>query len=183
MKIMHHIVFPGRFQPISVSHVQRIQWLRKTYPSSRLTVVIGDTGPLNRINFLLPSERMDVFRNVLERNKVEGVGFVVVEGTDDGQVWAQRVLDMVPDADTVASDNPFVTMPLAKAGLEVIMYEREGVSATKIRSMPFSDWEVFLPDGEWEMLRTLGVDKRLETLHGGEKYPFERNFDSARNIY
>lgn len=169
---IRHIVFPGRFQPISVAHINRIQWLRQSFPTACLTVVIGDTGPFNRANFLSTSERAAIFEKVLAIRKIRGVDWVAVLGSGDGEEWARRVILAVPGVDAVASDNPFVIAPLSKMGLRTITYKREGIHASRLRERPFQEWGPSLPEGEWELLCGFGIGERLEILNDDEKYPF-----------
>ncbi len=167
------IVFPGRFQPVSEAHVSRMRWAMCKHPEAKLTVVIGETGVLNRQNFLTADERKEIFELLIEGLGMARVQIAVVSGCSDGCLWAGRVLAAVPDADAVLSDNPFVYEPLRAAGLTAIHYTREGVDGCTIRDRPFAEWKCFVPALEWELLKRWEVPKRICLLYNdGGRYPF-----------
>ena len=167
-----HIIFPGRFQPISNAHIVRINWILNQYPISRLTIVIGDTGELNSINFLTVEERRNMFNVIIGEQKWENVDCVVVEGCEDGVEWGRRVVSLVPSADSVVSDNPFVFEPLKAIGFYHIEYVRSGVSCAEIRSLGFSEWNNHIPESEWKILNELKIWDRIARLPMGSRYPF-----------
>ena len=167
-----HIIFPGRFQPISNAHISRIRWIRERYPSSKVTIVIGDMGELSVVNFLTAEERGQIFRMLIKERGWNNVDLVSVQGCADGVEWAHRVKMAVPMADAVASDNPFVLEPLHAAGLFIIKYERSGESCSLIRETPFSDWTKYIPLSEWKVLGNMSIERRMSSLSTGAKYPF-----------
>lgn len=166
------IVFPGRFQPISIAHVERIKWVLYHFPLATITIIIGETGTLNRQNFLTASERITVFNAVFGMTPFSRIRTVVVRGCKDGDEWATRVISAVPDADSVASDNPFVYEPLCRAGLRYIQYVRSGVSCSAFRNLPVTHWAAFIPEVELSFFMKWKIKERISNLPDGCRYPF-----------
>ena len=172
MVTFRHIIFPGRFQPISNAHVARLESLCNNYPSSKITIVIGDTGDLNKTNFLTVEERVQIFTVIIREYAWSRITLAAVQGCADGMEWAKRIKVAVPEADAVASDNPFVLEPLKSAGLTAITYDRNGVDSSCIREMNFASWHKYIPQLEWNMLCKMSIDDRLFSLPHGTRYPF-----------
>ena len=167
-----HIVFPGRFQPISNAHVVRLEWLLNKYPSSKITIVIGDTGDLNKINFLTVEERIQIFTAIIREYAWSRITLTTVHGCADGIEWAKRIKVAVPEADAVASDNPFVLEPLKSAGFTTITYDRSGVDCSCIRKAEFASWMKYIPQLEWDILCRMSIEDRILKLPNGTQYPF-----------
>ena len=172
MVTSRHIVFPGRFQPISNAHVARLEWLYNNYHSSKITIVIGDTGNLNKINFLTAEERVHIFSAIIREYGWSRMTLATVHGCADGMEWAKRVKVAVPEADAVASDNPFVLEPLKSAGFTTITYDRSGVDCSCIRKVKFANWMKYIPQLEWNILCRMSIEDRILKLPNGTQYPF-----------
>lgn len=172
MVTSRHIIFPGRFQPISNAHIARLEWLLNNYLASTITIVIGDTGDLNKINFLTVEERVQIFTAIIREYAWSRIKLAIVQGCADGIEWAERIKVAVPEADAVASDNPFILEPLKAAGFTTITYERSGVDCSCIRKKKFANWMKYIPQLEWDMLCRMSIEDRMLNLPIGIRYPF-----------
>lgn len=167
-----HIIFPGRFQPISNAHIARLEWLLNNYPASKITIVIGDTGDLNKINFLTVEERVQIFTAIIREYAWNRITLAIVRGCADGIEWAKRIKVAVPEADAVASDNPFILEPLKAAGFTTITYNRSGVDCSCIRKAKFVSWIKYIPQFEWDILCKMYIEDRILNLPIGSRYSF-----------
>ena len=178
------IVFPGRFQPVTNAHLDRLRWIVDVFPKAKVTVVIGDVGALNRANFLTVGERREIFLRILSLEcALKHVSVACVAGCADANHWAKSVIGKVPDADAVVSDNLFAIQPLQKIGLAAIRFERNNMNASALREQPVENWISQIPEIEMKLLRYWEVETRLKMLRGEEKYPFLHGeaCDGARN--
>lgn len=165
-------VFPGRFQPFTNAHLDRLQKIRAAYPTMRLFVLVGDVGCVNRENFLLPRERCEMIELVCRTRKLADVFVESLKAAYPPELWVRNVQEAVPDVDTVFSDNPFVFGPLQAAGFTSIVHRREGGDSSLLRELPFENWRPLIPAEAFAYMDTRRLHERLLDLNASGRYPF-----------
>lgn len=165
-------VFPGRFQPFTNAHLERIEKICAAHENLRLCVLVGEVGELNQANFLTVPERVQMIEEVLFHQGLSGRVFVRYAKGAEPEIWAQNVRRAVPEAKIVFSDNPFVCQPLAKAGFLCETHERSGIEGSGLRELPFPQWEEWVPPEVFTFLQKHRLYERMLSLKEAEKYPF-----------
>ncbi len=167
-------LFPGRFQPFTNSHLERIIEITHSFPTMKLCILLGDMGTLNFENFLTVEEREKIIEAICKTHFLKNVFIRAVKGAYPPEKWAESVRYAIPDAEIVFSDNPFVYEPLAKAGLEYRTHCRKGIDGADLRALPFQRWKEYIPQEEFDFLCKNRIHERLQTLSESGKYPFLR---------
>lgn len=165
-------VFPGRFNPFTNAHLDRLIKICEMYPTMRVFVLVGDVGCVNRENFLMAEERCEMINIVIHNRDIANVFVKTVKGAYPPDRWVKNVLEAVPDADTVFSDNPFIYGPLQTAGLTSIVHQREGIDGSVLRDLPFAHWKSLIPPEIFIYIETHKLYHRLLTLPSSSRYPF-----------
>ena len=165
-------LFPGRFQPFTNAHLERLLAIRSANPALRLIIVLGDVDCLNRENFLYVEERREMIEVVCNNRGIEGVLVTSVAAAYPPDLWVRNVLRTVPGADTVFSDNPFVYGPLESAGLRAVVHERCGTDSSILRRLPFSEWRSLVPPEVFTYVASRGLYERMLRLPSSGRYPF-----------
>jgi len=166
-----HGIFPGRFQPLTNAHEQRIKKILQEYPGIVLTIVIGDVGLLNYENFLTPNERVEILKAVVNNRRWNNVKITVVQGGPPRE-WVSSLCQTIPKIDLVFSDNPFVIEPLRACGYKTIAFCREGNCSSDLRNLPFSKWGNEIPGEVFSYISKKNLHYRLKTLPSTGRYPF-----------
>ena len=165
-------LFPGRFQPFTNAHLERIKNICRVHSDIKLCVLIGDVGELNKSNFLTVSEREFMINEVLQNNDLTDRVFVRHLKGADPETWVSSVLKTVHNLTIVFSDNPFVYQPFTKAGNHCEIYRRTGVNSCDLRTAPFETWKDCVPKEVFEFIAKNKLYKRIQELEISEKYPF-----------
>lgn len=173
-------LFPGRFQPFTNSHLERIEMICRSYPEISLCILIGDMGELNQANFLTVSEREDMITEVLQNNHLTNRVFIRHLPGSDPEIWVPNILRIVHNIKYVFTDNPFVYQPLTQAGLQCIIHKRTGIDSSEIRTYPFDKWRSYVPKEVFEYINKNGLYERIRQLKSAEKYPFLKS-DNSRD--
>jgi nicotinamide mononucleotide adenylyltransferase len=171
-------IFPGRFQPFTNSHFERIRKIVNSYPDIKLHVLIGDIGCLNHDNFLWAEERYDIICLILRKEKIKNVFVNIVQAAYPPELWVDNVFSIIPRVDLVFSDNPFVYEPFGKAGVKTVQHIREGIEGSTLRNKPFSSWFQHIPKYEYDYLKERLLFDRIAQLPKSSRYPFiKKNLD------
>ncbi|MBR5709887.1 MAG: hypothetical protein IKX40_03945 [Thermoguttaceae bacterium] len=165
-------LFPGRFQPFTNAHLERIKSICSAYPDITLCVLIGDVGELNKSNFLTVSEREFMINEVLQNNDLTNRVVVRHLKGAEPETWVSNVLKTVQNLKIVFSDNPFVYQPFIKAGIHCVIHRRAGVNSCDLRTYPFETWKDYVPKEVFEFIANNKLYKRIQELESSEKYPF-----------
>lgn len=165
-------LFPGRFQPFTNAHLERLLAIRAAYPAMKLVVVLGDVGCLNRENFLHVEERREMIEQVCQVQGIADVTVTPVAAAYPPCRWVRNVLDAVPEAGTVFSDNPFVYEPLQAVGLVAVVHQRSGPDGSCLRGLPFPEWRAWVPPEVYDYLENRGLHIRMQGLPATGRYPF-----------
>jgi nicotinamide-nucleotide adenylyltransferase len=166
-----HAIFPGRFQPPTNAHIQRIQTILTDYPTLQLTIVVGDVGELNKDNFLTPNERVEMFEHIIHTRAWNRVKVTIVRGAPAHE-WIMLLRAAVPHCTMVFSDNPFVTEPLAMAGFTVATFIRDRLDSSGVRGQPIEHWQQNVPEEVYNYIVRHQLHLRLLNLPTTGKYPF-----------
>lgn len=170
MKKYKRLVFPGRFQPPHMGHVNAIKYALDL--ADEVVVVIGSAQDSFSIrNPLTAGERLMLLKVVLSHEFGEDyckrVYSVPIADVEMNKVWVQYLRMMLGDFDGVVSGNHLVLQLFRDAGLEALqqpMFNRGECNGTRIRQLILSgsdEWTRCVPSYLLPELDRLNFVERL----------------------
>ncbi len=160
-------VFPGRFQPIHLGHMNVILWsLDKV---DELIIAIGTAQESHTlINPFTAGERVLMIKEALKEFNVDLSRVYIIPVPDIlmNSVWPNYLQMYVPKFHYGIARNPLVIRLFKEAGYEVLIpppYERGLYSSTTIRKL------ILLGDDKWKKLVPNSVARIIEELKATER--------------
>ena len=166
-------VYPGRFQPMHLGHLQVIKWALEKV--DELVIVIGTAQESHTIaNPFTAGERMVMIREALRESGVdlERVYIVPVPDILLNAVWVHYLKLYVPRFRYGIARNPLVVRLFKEAGYEVLIpppYDREKYSSTRIRRLMIQgddSWRKLVPPAVARVIDEIGGVERLREVTG-----------------
>jgi nicotinamide-nucleotide adenylyltransferase len=169
-------LFPGRFQPIHLGHIEVIKWTLEKF--DEIIIVIGSSQESHTImNPFSAGERIEMIRKALiEFNTpLERVYTIPVPDLLMNSVWPYHVRSYTPRFEAVVARNPLVVRLFREAGYEVLVppaFNRYVYNSTNIRALMISgdeSWKERVPKSVYEFIKEIKGDERLKTIAGVDK--------------
>ncbi|MGC9147862.1 MAG: nicotinamide-nucleotide adenylyltransferase [Sulfolobales archaeon] len=160
-------VFPGRFQPFHLGHLETVKWSLERV--DELIIVIGTAQESHTlVNPFTAGERMVMIKEALKEEKID-LGRIYIVPVPDvlmNAVWVSYVRIFTPDFHYGISRNPLVIRLFRDAGYEVLIppaFNRETYSSTKIRMLMLAN------DPSWKERVPKAVARYIEEIKGVER--------------
>ncbi|MEM2005230.1 MAG: nicotinamide-nucleotide adenylyltransferase [Zestosphaera sp.] len=166
-------VFPGRFQPIHLGHLNVIEWVLGRV--DELIIAIGTAQESHTVvNPFTAGERVLMIREALRERSVDLSRVYIIPVPDIlmNSVWPQYLQMYVPKFRYGVARNPLVLRLFKDAGYDVLIpppFERGRYSSTAIRkSMLLGDdgWKELVPASVARVIEELGGVERLREVTG-----------------
>ncbi len=168
-------VFPGRFQPFHMGHLEVVKWALERV--GELVIVIGTAQESHTVvNPFTAGERIYMIREALRWGKDDKESIYIIPETDIlmNSVWPHYLKLFTPPFDAAVSRNPLVVRLFRDAGYEVLIppaIGREKYSSTRIRRMMMSGderWRELVPPVVAEIIDSIDGVTRIKSLVGGD---------------
>lgn len=169
-------MFPGRFQPIHLGHIEVIK--RTLEKFDEIIIVIGSSQESHTImNPFSAGERIEMIRKALIEFNIplERVYTIPVPDILMNSVWPYHVRSYTPRFESVVARNPLVVRLFREAGYEVLVppaFNRYVYNSTNIRALMISgdeSWKERVPKSVYEFIKEIEGDERLKTIAGVDK--------------
>lgn len=166
-------IFPGRFQPPHLGHMQTIKWsLEKV---DELIIVVGSAQESHTLsNPFTAGERVLMIKEGLKDLSIDLSRIYIIPVADIymNAVWVHYVAMFVPPFRYAIARNPLVVRLFKEAGYEVLIpppYNREIYSSTRIRRLMLegnNDWKKLVPPSVAHIIETIDGVRRLMEIAG-----------------
>jgi len=166
-------VYPGRFQPVHLGHVEVIRWALERV--DELVVAIGTAQESHTIvNPFTAGERVVMLRLAMEEFGIDlrRVYIIPVPDVLMNAVWVNYLQLYVPKFRYGVARNPLVVRLFKEAGYEVLVpppYERGRYSSTRIRRLMAagdSSWRELVPRSVARFVDEIGGVERIREVLG-----------------
>ncbi|BCU67350.1 nicotinamide-nucleotide adenylyltransferase [Sulfolobales archaeon HS-7] len=177
---MYRGIYPGRFQPFHLGHMNVIKWGLERV--DELIVLIGSAQESHTLsNPFTAGERIEMINGTLREQKIPADRVILIPIPDIlmNGVWVYHVKMYVPKFNAVIARNPLVNRLFREADFDVLeppLYNREKYNSTLIRKqIIISDpsWIEAVPEFVVKYVKLIGGDIRLKEIAGTDK-PLER---------
>ncbi|MCX8185173.1 MAG: nicotinamide-nucleotide adenylyltransferase [Sulfolobales archaeon] len=168
-------VYPGRFQPVHLGHVEVIKWALSGV--DELIIAIGTAQESHTIvNPFTAGERVVMLKLALEEYGLN-LGRIYIIPVPDilmNSVWPIYVQLYVPRFKYGVARNPLVIRLFREAGYEVLVpppYERGKYSSTKIRRLMAAgneSWRSYVPSSVAKFIDEIGGVERIREVLGSD---------------
>ncbi len=161
-------LFIGRFQPFHNGHLAVLKEMIKTNDS--IVIAVGSAQFSNTDkNPLTAGERLVIITHVLWDLKVREFYIVPVEDVGNDNLWAFKLQQLLPQFDSVYTNNPLTKKILVRNGFKVKtpgLVKRSELSGTKIREKIKNgkSWRHLVPETVSKDLMDFGLVERIRTL-------------------
>ena len=158
----------GRFQPFHLGHLEAVKFALSKV--DHLHIGIGSSNKSNeKRNPFTADERKTMIESSLDNDLTNRVTIHFIPDVDDHSKWTHLVDEIIPNYDTVFSNDDFTHELYQKRGKSIIPVElksRDSLSGTNIRNLISTDqdWKNFVPEGTREFLLKIGAKNRLQDL-------------------
>jgi nicotinamide-nucleotide adenylyltransferase len=168
-------VYPGRFQPVHLGHMEVIKWALSKV--DELVVAIGTAQESHTVvNPFTAGERVVMLRIAMEDFGIDMRRVYIIPVPDIlmNSVWVAYLQLYVPRFRYGVARNPLVVRLFKEAGYEVLVpppYERGRYSSTKIRRMMLSgdaSWRNLVPPSVARFIDEIDGEKRLREVLGSD---------------
>lgn len=168
-------VFPGRFQPFHLGHLEVVKWALKRV--EELAIVIGTAQESHTVvNPFTAGERIIMIRESLKEGNIDLSRILIIPVPDIlmNSVWASYLRLFVPEFDVGISRNPLVVRLFKEAGYSVLVppsFERNKYSSTRIRKMMIAGddgWRSYVPNAVSRIIDMIDGVKRIREVIGGD---------------
>ncbi len=168
-------LYPGRFQPFHLGHLEAIKHILST--SSEIILMIGSALQSHTLrNPFTAGERTFMIRLALDEAEINPAKYYIIPVPDlrIHGIWVSHVCSLVPKFNVVYSNEPLTRRLFIEAGFAVKsipFFERELCSATEIRERMLRNlsWEELLPKSVVEYIREIHGVERLRDLMKTDK--------------
>tara|TARA_Y100000590_G_scaffold384180_1_gene455353 strand:- start:680 stop:1174 length:495 start_codon:yes stop_codon:yes gene_type:complete len=158
----------GRFQPFHLGHLEAVKFALSKV--DHLHIGIGSSNKSNeKRNPFTADERKTMIESSLDNDLTNRVTIHFIPDVDEHSKWTHLVDEIIPNYDTVFSNDDFTHELYQKRGKSIIPVElksRDSLSGTNIRNLISTDqdWKNFVPEGTREFLLKIGAKNRLQDL-------------------
>ncbi len=168
-------VYPGRFQPVHLGHVEVIRWALERV--EELIVVIGTAQESHTVvNPFTAGERVVMLKLAMKDFGIDADRVYVIPVPDIlmNYVWTHYVQLYVPKFRYGVARNPLVVRLFREAGYEVLVpppYERGEYSSTRIRRLMVSGdegWRSLVPPSVAKFIDEIDGVRRLRDVLGSD---------------
>mgnify|MGYP001773081782 CR=1 FL=1 len=168
-------VYPGRFQPVHLGHVEVIRWALERV--DELVVAIGTAQESHTIvNPFTAGERVVMLRLAMEEFGLDTRRVYVIPVPDIlmNYVWPVYLQLYVPKFRYGVARNPLVVRLFREAGYEVLVpppYERDRYSSTRIRRLMASgdeSWRSYVPSSVARFIDEVDGVRRIREVLGSD---------------
>jgi nicotinamide-nucleotide adenylyltransferase len=160
-------IFVGRFQPFHLGHVTTIKFALEKV--EELVIVIGSAQISHEFrNPFTAGERIRMIKDSLDAEQgidIKKILLIPFNDVDFHPLWTYQLDIMVPEYQSVFSNDPFTRLLYKERGIEVIqpgLYRRNELSGTEIRSR-------MACDREWKALVSTQTAKFVDNIKGIER--------------
>jgi nicotinamide-nucleotide adenylyltransferase len=169
-------IFPGRFQPIHLGHVEVIKWTLDRV--DELIVAIGTAQESHTVvNPFTAGERIIMIKLALEEIGADLSRIYIVPIPDIlmNSVWPYYVQMYVPKFQYGVARNPLVLRLFKDAGIDVLVpppYDRVKYSSTRIRKLMLQgdqSWKRLVPNSVAKFIDEIDAVNRLREVTGVDK--------------
>ncbi len=144
-------LFIGRFQPFHYGHLSTVKFALKHV--NQLYILVGSSQKSHESrNPFTAGERILMIRNALIEERIEPLRFLIIPVPDavGHSVWTAFIDQVVPNYDTVFSNDRLTIQLFKERGIEVIeppLHDRAKYSATEVRRriVTHEDWKPLVP--------------------------------------
>lgn len=157
-------VYPGRFQPPHLGHLQTIKWSLERV--DELIIVVGSAQESHTLaNPFTAGERILMIREGLNDINVDLRRIFIIPIADIymNSVWVNYLAMFVPPFKYAIARNPLVVRLFKEAGYEVLIpppYNRELYNSTRIRRLMLQGAD------EWKKYVTPSIARVIESIDG-----------------
>lgn len=157
-------VFPGRFQPPHLGHLQIIRWALERV--DELIIVIGSAQESHTLsNPFTAGERVLMIKEGLKDIGADITRVYIIPVADIymNAVWVRYLTLFVPPFKYAIARNPLVIRLFKEAGYEVLIpppYDREIYSSTRIRRLMLQG------SNEWKKLVSPSIARTIDLIDG-----------------
>lgn len=165
-------LYIGRFQPLHKGHFHSLNWCFER--TDELIVVVGSSNKsFEYRNPFTAGERIEIIRRAIQEEDPSNLNkIILIPVPDIGThiLWTRNVDLLVPNYDTVFSNDPFTYMLYDQRGMKIIrpeMINREHMSATEVRQRIVNDfyWQDLLLDSTIKLIESFNGVERIKKLH------------------
>ncbi len=168
-------VYPGRFQPVHLGHIEVIKWALDKV--DELIVAVGTAQESHTVvNPFTAGERVVMLRLAMEEFGLDMRRIYIIPVPDIlmNSVWVSYLQLYVPKFRYGVARNPLVVRLFKEAGYEVLTpppYERDRYSSTKIRRMMLAgdpSWRKLVPSSVARFIDEVDGERRLREVLGSD---------------
>lgn len=177
-------LFPGRFQPFHLGHLNVVKWALERV--DEIVILVGSSQESHTlVNPFTAGERIEMIRLSLSEAGVPADRYFIIPVPDIlmNSVWVYHVRMYVPAFTKVFARNPLVVRLFKEAGFEVYEppeFSREKYNSTLIRKMMVigdKTWRELVPKSVAEFIDKIKGEERLREITRSDKIPSGRNED------
>jgi nicotinamide-nucleotide adenylyltransferase len=168
-------IYPGRFQPFHLGHLEVLKWgLNKV---DELIVLVGSAQESHTLtNPFTAGERIEMIRGTLIENGIDLSKIITIPIPDIlmNSVWAHHVSMYVPSFSILFARNPLVVRIFKEAGYSTIIppaFNREKYNSTLIRKLMITNgnWKDLVSESTYTFIKSIKGDERLKEIVGSDK--------------
>lgn len=161
-------LFIGRFQPFHNGHLAVLKEMVKENDS--IIIAVGSAQFSNtEKNPLTAGERLVIITHILRNLKVREFYIVPIEDVGNDNLWAFKLQQLLPQFDSVYTNNPLTKKILVRNGFKVKtpgLVKRSELSGTKIRERikGGKSWRHLVPQIVINDLIDFGLVERITSV-------------------
>lgn len=168
-------VYPGRFQPVHLGHVEVIKWTLERV--DELIVAVGTAQESHTIvNPFTAGERVLMLKLAMTEFGIDSNRVYIIPVPDIlmNFVWPSYVQLYVPKFRYGVARNPLVVRLFREAGYDVLVpppYERGKYSSTKIRRLMVvgdESWRAYVPSSVAKFIDEINGVQRMREVLGSD---------------
>ncbi|AGJ63181.1 nicotinamide-nucleotide adenylyltransferase [Saccharolobus islandicus] len=168
-------LYPGRFQPFHLGHLNVIKWSLERV--DELIILVGSSQESHTVtNPFTAGERVEMIRNSLKYSGIDLSRIFIIPMPDIlmNNIWAHYVSTYTPKFEVVFARNPLVVRIFKEAGYKVEIpppFNREKYNSTYIRRLIIlnDNWSELVPEPVYKYILHIHGDQRLREIVGTDK--------------
>ncbi|MCI2414045.1 MAG: nicotinamide-nucleotide adenylyltransferase [Candidatus Aramenus sp.] len=163
-------LFPGRFQPFHLGHLNVVRWAFQNF--DEVVILVGSSSESHTLyNPFTAGERIEMIFNSV-KDEVSKVFIVPLMESFENKNWIHEVELIAPRFDVVISGNPLVVA--GSKEYRVIpppQFNREKYNSTLIRSLMLKgeNWRELVPQQVYEYIKVIGGEERIREIARTDK--------------
>lgn len=166
-------VYPGRFQPPHLGHMQIVKWALDKV--DELIIVVGSAQESHTLaNPFTAGERILMLKESLKDMNIDLYRVYIIPIADIymNSVWVSYLAMFIPPFKYAIARNPLVVRLFRETGYEVLVppsYNREIYSSTKVRRLMIQgndEWKKLVPPSVVRVVEYIDGVKRLSEIAG-----------------